>query len=179
MRGLTRARAMWLLFAAWVVLGLAQVPELNTMSNHGSSIFDFELVRTTARANEILSGWGPDGRSAARTSLWIDYGYLISYALLLLLGCRAVADRAELAGLGGWARVGRIAAFAGLAAGLFDALENAALLRILSGHAGQPYPAVASGSASFKFALSAAALVYVAAGWLAVRPRLKDAKSQT
>jgi hypothetical protein len=179
MRGLTRARAMWLLLAAWIVLGAAQLPELHTMSSHGSSIFDFELVRTTSRAHEILNGWGSDGRSAARTSLWIDYGYLISYALLLMLGCLAIARRAERSGRAGWARAGRILAIAGLAAGLFDALENAALLRILSGHLGQPYPALAFGSALSKFVLSASALVYVVAGWLVLRPRLGSAKTQT
>jgi hypothetical protein len=179
MQGLTRPRAMWLLFAAWIVLGVAQLPELDTMSSHGSSIFDFELVRTTARAHEILDGWGADGRSAARTSLWIDYGYLISYALLLMLGCLAVARRAEQSGRPGWARAARILAVAGVAAGLFDALENAALLRILSGHLDQPYPALAFGSALCKFALSASALAFLVVGWIALRPRLGSAKTRT
>ena len=99
-----RARAMWALAVATLVLGVAQVPELRTMSSHGAGILDFEFVRTTSRANDILSEWGSDGRSAARTSLWIDYGYLVAYVLLLALGCLAVADRFRRAGRDTWAR---------------------------------------------------------------------------
>src|SRR5436190_16821640 len=139
------------------------------MSSHGASIFDFEFVRTTDRAHEILSGWGPDGRSAARTSLWIDYGYLIGYSLVLMLTCRALAARARRTGRDGWAAAGRVLAVAGLAAGVFDAIENAALLRILSGHTSQPYPAIASIAATAKFAMVACSLAYIVAGWVALR----------
>jgi hypothetical protein len=175
-----RGRVMWVLAAATLVLGVAQLPELRTMSSHGAGILDFEFVRTTARAHEILSGWGHSGRSAARTSLWIDYGYLIAYSLLLSLGCAAVGDRFARAGRAGLARAGAVLAWAALGAGLFDAIENAALLRILSGHTGQPYPAVASVAAACKFALLAVSLAYALGGWLASRSgRLGGAKAPT
>jgi hypothetical protein len=167
-----RRRALWLLIGGVAVFGGAQLPELQTMSSHGTSILDFEFVRTTARASRILSDWGADGRSAARTSLWFDYPFLVSYALLYSLACGALAERAKRAGKAGWATLGVVLSWASLAAGLFDALENAALLRILGGHLGQPYPAVASASAAGKFVLSAATLVYiVVAGLFSLRSR--------
>jgi hypothetical protein len=166
---MSRATALKALAVATLLLGAAQVPELRTMSDHGTGIIDFEFVRTTGRAHQILSEWGGSGRSAARTSLWIDYGYLIAYALLLALACRAVADRFRLAGRETWARLGGPLAWAALGAGLFDAIENAALLRILSGHTDQPYPALASIAAGLKFALLAVAVVYAVGGWLASR----------
>ena len=169
---------LWALGIATLVLGAAQLPELRTMSSHGAGILDFEFVRTTSRAHEILSGWGSTGRSAARTSLWIDYGYLVAYALLISLGCSAVADRFGRAGRETWARRGIPLGWAALGAGLFDAIENAALLRILSGHTAQPYPAIASTAATFKFALVIAAILYALGGWVASR-RLEAANSRT
>jgi hypothetical protein len=171
-------RLIWILLIVSLALGAAQLPSLHTMSNHGASIFDFEFVRTTDRAHEILSGWGPDGRSAARTSLWIDYAYLIAYSLLFMFTCRALAARARRTGRDRWAAAGAVLAGAGLAAGAFDAIENAALLRILSGHTAQPYPAIASIAATAKFAMSACALAYIVAAWVALR-LLGPAKAQT
>jgi hypothetical protein len=165
-------RALWLLIGGLAVFGGAQLPELQTMNSHGASILDFEFVRTTARANQILKDWGAEGRSAARTSLWLDYPFLVSYALLYSLACGALADRAKGAGKARWATLGVVLSWASLGAGLFDALENAALLRILAGHPEQPYPALASASAAGKFVLSAAALLYLAVfGLLSLRLR--------
>lgn len=164
-----RKRALWLLAAAWLILGLAVLPSLNTMSDHGTGVIELELMRTTGKAQEVLSDYGADGRSAARTSLWLDYPYLVSYALFLALACVGISERAHRLGRHRWAAVGVALAWAGLLAGVFDAGENAALLRVLAGHPEQPYPAVAYFCALAKFVLVAAALLYAVAGLLALR----------
>jgi len=68
--GVHRKRALWLLTAAWLVFGLAALPSLNAMSDHGTGVIELELMRTTAKAEQVLSDYGTAGRSAARTSLW-------------------------------------------------------------------------------------------------------------
>ena len=162
-------RALWLLAAAWLIFGLAALPFLNTMSDHGTGVIELELMRTTEKAQEVLSDYGADGRSAARTSLWLDYPYLVSYALFLALACVGISERARRLGRHRWAAVGIALAWAGLLAGLFDAVENAALLHVLAGHPEQPYPALAYLCAVSKFVLFAAALLYSVAGLLALR----------
>jgi hypothetical protein len=164
-----RKRALWLLAATWLVFGLAALPSLETMSDHGTGVIELELMRTTGKAQEVLSDYGAEGRSAARTSLWLDYPYLVSYALFLSLACAGISERARRLGRFRWAAVGVALAWAAVLAGLFDAVENAALLRVLAGHPEQPYPAIAYLCAVPKFVLSAAALLYAVTGLLALR----------
>jgi hypothetical protein len=158
-----------LLAASTLVFGLAALPSLNTMSDHGTGVIELELMGTTHKAEQVLRDYGPDGRSAARTSLWLDYPYLVSYALFLALACGGVAERARRLGRERWAAVGGVLAWGALLAGLFDAVENLALLRVLADHPEQPYPAIAYFCALPKFALSAAALLYAVAGMIALR----------
>ncbi|MEA2405345.1 MAG: hypothetical protein QOE08_1992 [Thermoleophilaceae bacterium] len=166
-----RRAALWLLAALTLVFGAAQLPSIGTMQDHGVGVVEFELMRTTARTAQLLADLGQKGRDAARTQLWLDYGYLISYGLFLSLACTAIAARARDRGNPRWRRVGEALAWGALGAALFDAIENAALLRILAGHAGQPYPAIAFSAAIGKFALSTAAIAYALAGWVALRRR--------
>jgi MFS family permease len=141
------------------------------MSDHGTGVIELELMRTTQKAEQVLRDYGSEGRSAARTSLWLDYPYLVSYALFFSLACGAIADRADRSGRERWAAVGAVLAWGALAAGLFDAVENAALLRVLDGHPEQPYPAIAYLCAVPKFVLSSAALLYIVAGLIVLRRR--------
>jgi hypothetical protein len=171
-----RRRALWLLGASTVIFGVAALPSLHTMDSHGAGILQFEFVRTSARAQQFLSEWGSEGRSAARTSLWLDYPFLVSYALFLSLACVTVAGRAERAGRRRWAAIGAALAWGALAAGAFDAVENACLLLILGGHPVAPYPAAASVCASAKFLLSTSAVLYALIGIAIFRsPRPDDA----
>jgi hypothetical protein len=164
-----RRRALWLLGAAWLLFGLAALPSLNTMSDHGTGVIELELMRTTAKAQEVLSGYGSEGVSAARTSLWLDYPYLVAYALFLGLACVSMSERARRLGRERWAAAGFLLAWAGPLAGLLDAVENAALLRVLAGHPEQPYPAIAFLCAVPKFVLSTVAVLYLLTGLIVVR----------
>ena len=65
-----------------------------------------------------------------------------------------------------FARWGRPLAIAGLLAAACDAVENAALLRVLDGHTDQPWPGIAFSFASTKFVLTTAVLVYALTGFI-------------
>ncbi len=60
-------------------------------------------------------------------------------------------------------------AWAAPVAAALDAVENVALLRVLDGQTGQPWPGIAYGFASVKFALLALVVVYLIAGLVLVR----------
>jgi hypothetical protein len=124
-------------------------------------IIDFEFVRTSGRAARFLSEWGSDGRDAARLSLWVDYGFMLSYGAFFTLAGLATRDFARDRGLRGMAAAGRVVPWFAAAAALFDAAENAFLLLILGGHGGSVAPSLASACASIKFVLIAVAIAYV------------------
>ena len=54
-------------------------------------------------------------------------------------------------------------------AAALDAVENVALLQVLDGHTDQPWPGIAFGFASVKFALLALVVVYLIAGLVLVQ----------
>jgi hypothetical protein len=141
------------------------------MDDNGVGILALEFTGTAGKAAEHYDRLGAEGRDAARTSLLLDYPYLIAYGLFLAGACVAVADRARRAGRRRLAALGPPLAWGALGAAACDAVENAMLLAILGGHTGQPWPAIAFACASVKFALASAASVYALGGWLATLRR--------
>ena len=137
------------------------------MEDHGVGIIELEFTGTSDKAEQHHDDLGPDGRSAARTSLLLDYPFLIAYGLFLAGACVAVADRARRAGHARLAALGAPLAWGALGAAVCDAIENAMLLLVLDGHTGQPWPALAFGFATVKFTLAAGALLYAVGGWVA------------
>ena len=78
-----------------------------------------------------------------------------------------VAARAAERGMAGLARWGRPVAIAGLTAAACDAIENAALLKVLDGHTDQPWPGIAFIFASVEVrAARRGVLLYVVVGFL-------------
>ena len=59
------------------------------------SILDFEFATSHARAEQIISEWGPKGRDAAHLSLILDYGYMLSYGVFFALVGFAIRDTAR------------------------------------------------------------------------------------
>jgi hypothetical protein len=166
--GLTsRARRRALL--ALAALALALVLALSALdarlrtpaSPHG--IVSFELAGDRAAAARMLEAWGDDGRRAAAHSLRLDFLFLAAYAPGLALLCGAAAERARRRG-SRLAAPAALVAWAQLAAGGLDALENLALLRVLGDAAASgAWPALAAACAWPKFALVAAGFVQLGA----------------
>jgi hypothetical protein len=51
----------------------------------GPGIVPFELAGNAIRADQIMKKWGSDGQRAARMSLWLDFGYMLTYGALTAL----------------------------------------------------------------------------------------------
>lgn len=126
----------------------------------GPGIIPFELAGSAARADDIMTRWGADGQRAARLSLWLDFGYMLTYgtlAVLLVDGTRR--RRGDPASL----RLLVIGAVAG------DAVEGISLLKVLNGADVGDNAQRARHASLIKFALLAVSLSYVAAGRISLR----------
>lgn len=132
-------------------------------------IVDLELAGTECRAREVLEEWGPAGRRRARNAVRLDFFFLLVYSTAIGLACTLAAAR--LSSKPGLARAGVLLAWLQWGAALLDAVENAALLRMLRGAVRQPWPRIARGCALPKFAIVGLGLTYAAYGRLAGSPR--------
>jgi len=154
------------LFILSLGMGALALPSLGRMDVRGVSIIELEMMRTSAKATETVAQLGPEGVDAAQMSLYLDFPYLVVYALLLSAACVVVASRADQRGRSGLAAAGRTLAWAAPVAAALDAVENVALLMVLDGNLDQPWPGIAFGFASVKFVLLAVVIVYLVVGLL-------------
>ena len=138
------------------------------MHSGGPGIIPFEVAGTREGAERIMRRWGPEGRAAARQSLILDYPFLVGYASLQAPTCAAAADAMRRRGWRARAAAGAAVSWGQLAAGGFDALENAALLGVLAGRR-RRLPAVARACATAKFALIGLGWAYGLLGLAAER----------
>lgn len=127
----------------------------------GPSILGFEFAGSETRAAEVMAEWGESGRDYARGSLWIDFGFMLSYGAFFTLAALATRDFGRENGLRRLAAVGVLAPTAATAAAVFDAAENVFLLLVLGGHGDGFGPPLATVCASVKFGLIAFAIFYV------------------
>ncbi len=132
--------------------------------SHGPTILAFEFAGSRARAAQIMAEWGSSGRGAAHLSLVLDYGYMLSYGLFFALAGFAVRDVARARGWRRLAAVGVVVPFFALAAAIFDASENLALLLTLAGNGGSFAPLFASVCSAIKFTLISIAILYSVCG---------------
>jgi hypothetical protein len=158
-------RRAFLVFGAGQVVAL--VPQLvlhgRMRGTGGPGIIPFELAGTPERARTMMDRWGPEGRSAARWALILDYPFLVAYTGLNAAAAGAASEALRGRGvpvLGGARRAMEVAS---VAAGACDSVENAALLGVLRDPDGR-LPAVARAFARAKFALLRVVWLYAGLG---------------
>jgi hypothetical protein len=133
----------------------------------GPSILGLEFAGSAGRATEIMAEWGDHGRYLARLSLWIDFGFMVSYGTFFALAALATRDFARERDLRALAVVGIATPAFAVAAALFDAAENVVWLLVLGGHGGKIGPPFATSCAALKFLLIGLAILYVLWGLVA------------
>jgi hypothetical protein len=138
----------------------------------GPSILGLEFAGSEQRAAEIMVEWGGHGRDLARVSLWLDFGFMLSYGTFFTLAALAIRDFARERDLRLLARAGLAAPLFVIAAVLFDVAEDVVWLLVLDGHAGGSAPVFATACAGLKFLLVGLAILYVLWG-LVVRFTLR------
>jgi hypothetical protein len=131
------------------------------------TVGEFEFAGSAQRAAEMMAEWGESGRDLARLSLWLDFGFLLSYGSFFALAALATRDFARSHGLRLLAAVGIVAPLCAALAACFDAVENVNLLLVLGGHGGSVSPVLATVCASIKWVLILIAIAYVLWGLIA------------
>jgi hypothetical protein len=149
------------LFIVTLGVGALALPALGRMDERGVSILDLELMGTSTQALLQVAQLGSEGVDAARTSIYLDFPFLVVYALFLSAAVAVLAARAADRGETSLASSGRKLVWAAPIAAGFDAIENVALLLVLGGQTEQPWPGLAFGFASAKFLVLAVVLAYV------------------
>ncbi|HKZ55355.1 MAG TPA: hypothetical protein VJ123_07735 [Anaerolineales bacterium] len=130
-----------------------------------AGIVTYEFAGDSSTAARILDSWGEQARLWASFSLGLDYLFLVLYSTTIALGCLWAAGR--IGGSAPWlAAVGVPLAWGQWVAALCDATENAALTRMLLMAPSDGLAQLARWTASAKFALILAGLVYSALGAL-------------
>jgi hypothetical protein len=133
----------------------------------GHDIVPFELAGDAATVDRMIADWGPEGVRAAQVQTRLDMGYLALYALSVGSGCATVAEAARRNDRAAVARTGDLLGWATLIAAACDAVENAAMLRELTGVRGR-LPALARRCAQVKFALITPGALYSVGGLVAL-----------
>jgi hypothetical protein len=157
------SRRQWLIVlgiamaAFWVVLGAIE----RRLPTGTPGILEYEFVGDQARAARFLTEWGSDGRDAVRLSLWVDFGFMVTYGAFFTLAALATRDFAREHGLRALAAAGLVAPYCAAIAPIFDAGENTGLLLILGGHGGSAAAPLATACASVKWVLIGLAIAYV------------------
>jgi hypothetical protein len=149
-----------LLFSLLSVLTYVLMPSL-TRAPGDPGIISLELAWTPTRTRTILDKWrGAHLLSAAKRGIYVDYAFLVAYAmtgaLFVTLLARATGDAISDSTARHAANAGAIAMWS---AGVLDAIENVGLLRLLSLNAGTGTGVLVSAIASVKFLLIGVALV--------------------
>ena len=142
---------------------------LRAMSHHGTTVFTWELARTSERARSILQSWGPAGRSAAITASWIDFGFIAGYTGIIVGLSRwlAAASRpTSPAARRGYAA----AAWPGIAAGLANVVAKIVQLLVADGHTSPSLLAVGYATAVANYMFVAGALAAVLSTALIAAP---------
>jgi len=143
-----------------VMVALAVQGEQLRTAESPEGIVSFELTGTAEGAARILTAWGEKGRVMAGLNLGLDYLFILAYAGGLSLGS-VIAARRHARFSVVRSGFGRVLGWAALVAGLLDAVENYALIRVLLGAEGDLWPALSRWCARPKFAIVGVVLVYV------------------
>jgi hypothetical protein len=140
--------------SAWMK-GLGE-PLVTDPNPHGT--IGFEFAGTAERADEILASWDDAARAAARTQTFWDYVLYIPLYVVALSAWAAWGARRFRGPRS--SRLGVALAWAMLAAGVLDAVENGQLLAQVEQGADGGRAALAAACAALKFAIVLATVAY-------------------
>ncbi len=163
-------------FTLVLMVAIRMVDHWLTTPESPGGMVGFELAKNINNTLIMINSWGEHGRIMAGFSLGIDYLYIVSYSVFLGLSAFAIGKK-----LGSrssfLARPGYWFSSLMLLAGIFDGIENYALLKILSGHHEQLWASLSYYFASTKFGIVLLTLLYIIVGLITLWVT-KSAKNQ-
>ena len=153
------------IFIVLGVLTLILMFTLNSINSQLSNktapmgIVSFELAGTLENSQNIMAGWGEDGKTYAALSLGLDYLFLVAYASFLSLGCLLVTNK--LTNTGKLIITGILLSWSQFLAGFLDGIENWALIQLLFHSQNEFYPMLAKYCAIPKFVIIGCGILYI------------------
>ncbi len=179
MRSLLESVSYTWLWIAFVILSLLFLwtakkadPHIEVkQSPYRRPMFSFELAGTPERSERVLKAAEEDDKEARakfRSALKWDYLFIFIYTSCFIVGSSLVVKFLSSHNWPG-VRTGLLILALLPLAGLLDAVENYALLRVLDGAVEKPWPQLAMWCAAIKFSILAVAFFYElfgAAFWL-------------
>jgi hypothetical protein len=121
------------------------------------NIVAFELAGNITTAQEIISIWSPEQIDKVKTSIYLDFGFILAYCSAFMFACLAAANYS---GVQFFIKTGKQLVWIIWLAGLCDAIENIAMLRTL-GEISQTSVSTAFYFATVKFCILLIALIFV------------------
>lgn len=121
------------------------------------NIVAFELAGNVATAQNIILNWSPEQIDKVKTSIYLDFGFILAYCSAFMFACRAASN---FSGIQFFVTTGQQLAWIVWLAGLCDAIENIAMLETLNelSHASV---SIAFYAATIKFSILLIALIFV------------------
>lgn len=96
---------------------------------HSGDIVEFEMAKTAERAEAILLQWQETGKfQAAIQSVYLDFIFIVFYTITIAFGCLYISS---FSGNEILVRTGKFFAVLIFLAGIFDVVENFAMLETL------------------------------------------------
>lgn len=92
------------------------------------NIVAFELAGNIATAQDIISIWSPEQIDKVKTSIYLDFGFILAYCSAFMFACRGAANYS---GVQFFIKTSKQLVWIIWLAGLCDAIENMAMLRTL------------------------------------------------
>jgi len=145
----------------FLVLGYFDKPLVTEIAPHG--IVSFELAKDINTSISIISSWDNSAKINAGISLGIDFLFLFFYGCFFALACFSVAKKFK-ENMKWFYKLGISLAFLQIAATIFDAIENIALIKLLLGSNNDIHSSIAYYFASVKFAIIAIGIIYIVIG---------------
>ena len=160
-------------FVTFFISAFVLLPINGRLKSAGYDIVEYELAFTADNADKMLHAWGVEGQEVMRESLFLDFPFLISYALAFS-GLTLLIGRAQTGRLAG---LGLLLTPAAIIAAICDSIENLILFTTLGRDTVSAIQPLAAGiCASIKFLLMIGVIIYwivCGAAWAVrrLRPR--------
>lgn len=120
-------------------------------------IIDLELARTPARAADIHSAWGFEGRRTALFNILLDFPFIAAYGTFLIVLLKIVTQSFS----GTLARISTAIFIAILVACFFDVIENILMIKMLKGSMGNELVGSTFMFAAVKFLLLGISALFI------------------
>lgn len=121
------------------------------------NIVQFELAEIVPVANDIISHWGIEGQALAKTSIYLDFVFIVLYCTAIMLGCKVAS---VFSGKTVLIKIGLVLAWLIWVAALCDVIENLAMLKTLE-EVNQLTISIAFYFAAIKFSIVLMALLFI------------------